>query len=354
MISKKCCLYKKLTLLAATVFISLGSSAIAQAKEPKLHLSVEEIKALIPEVEAVERSISNIKIDSEAWIERKASSDPCEPWERTPIYVASTAWFDGRPKGKARVDVHKQVAKWIDGPAPYGEESYSVSFDGQYGRVVDRTFSHSGKTHVSKRGELLHNAPKRLWSIWCNAYTGAQFSLHFFFNDEDEARTFSQFFKATTSAAVVEANAIEVIFEEFEGVECIKLGSGETKYGHKIWWLDPSRGFALLGHEHTNILKDGSQWLILRIKVSRLKEVAPGIWWPVEAYAESEPGPHHSDEPYTRMVYRASNVVANNPNFDESIFTVPFPDGYLIDDQVAGRKYKVGEDPNAQKNQSKK
>ena len=91
-------------------------------------------------------------------------------------------------------------------------------------------------------------------------------------------------------------------------------------------------------------MEEGAEHLRLRIHVTKLKEIGDGIWWPVEAYAESGPGPHHPDEPYTRMVYRASNVVANDPNFDENIFTVPFPEGYLIDDQVAGRKYKVGQE----------
>ena len=49
---------------------------------------------------------------------------------------------------------------------------------------------------------------------------------------------------------------------------------------------------------------------------------------------------------YNRIVYRASNVVANDPNFDESIFTVPFPEGYLIDDKVTGKKYRIG--PNSE------
>ena len=80
------------------------------------------------------------------------------------------------------------------------------------------------------------------------------------------------------------------------------------------------------------------------MKVSKLKEVAPRIWWPMEAYVESDPGPHQPEEPHTRTVYNASNVVANDPNFDDGIFTVVFPDGYLIDDQVAGKKYRVGEE----------
>ena len=53
--------------------------------------------------------------------------------------------------------------------------------------------------------------------------------------------------------------------------------------------------------------------------------------------------PRETDKPWKRIVYRASNVVANDPNFDENIFTVPFPEGYLIDDKVNGVKYRVGE-----------
>ncbi len=118
--------------------------------------------------------------------------------------------------------------------------------------------------------------------------------------------------------------------------------TGEQTRGHLSisWWLDPSRGFALLGHDNIRIREDGSERVSTRIRVTKLKEAAPGVWWPMEAYGESrlsKPG-----EPYSRTVYRASSVVANDPNFDEAIFTVPFPEGYLIDDQIAGKKYRVG------------
>ena len=339
---KKCLSYKNL-LLRVEIFLILLSTSIVQAERSKLILSVEDVNALIPEIEAVERRLINLKVESEAWVETKADlSDPCELWQRTTIYVASTAWFDGRPKGKARIDVHKQVTKWIDGAAPYAERSYSLGFDGHYGRVVNHTTGHSGKTFPSKKGERLPHAPKQLRAKWLGTCTGWQFSNIFFFNDEEEDMSFSRFFRTAISPAALEAKAFEVALEEFEGVECIIFGTGEKKWGHISYWLDPSRGFALLGHDNISIREDSSEWVSTRIRVNKLKEVTPGIWWPMEAYVESDP--LNPGEPYTRTVYRASNVVANDPNFDENIFTVPFPEGYLIDDQVVGRKYKVGQE----------
>lgn len=327
--------FLKERLLVGICFILLGAPIAVYAEESKLLLSVEDINALIPYIEAAERKLLNIKVESETWLETK--TDPCEPWQRTPVYTSCTAWFDGKSKGKARVDVHKQVLKWVDGAAPYGEESFSLSFDGQNGRVVNQTSGHSGKTHLSKRGKLLQEVPPQLESNY--VATGAKFSLYFFFNDE-EGDTFSQYFRVAISPAALEAKAFEVSFEEFQGVECVRFGTGEQTWGHISWRLDPSRGFALLGYENVNKRDDGSEKIMSRIKVTKLEEVAPGVWWPIEASIESDPD--KLGEPYQRTVYRASNIVANASNFDESIFTISFPEGCLIDDKMTGKKYKVG------------
>lgn len=342
--SKKCCPPIKPMLLIAIFFILLSTSVVVQAEKPMLPLSAEDVNALIPVIEAAERSpFSNLKVDSEAWAETKTSlSDPNEPWQKTPIYVSCTAWFDGNPEGRARVDVHKQVTKWIDGAAPYIEESYSVGFDGKHGRVVRYSTTHSGKTHHTKEGERLSDTPRQLGGGFLGSCTGGRFSLYFFFNNDLGVSSFSQFLRKAISPDVVKLNAFEFTLEEFQGVECIKVDSTFDRHIARItYWLDPTRGFALLGHDNISIREDGSKRVSTRLRVTKLKEVADGIWWPMEAYSESEP--RELGEPYRRTVYRASNVVANAPNFDENIFTVPFPKGYLINDQVTGKKYKVGE-----------
>ena len=101
---------------------------------------------------------------------------------------------------------------------------------------------------------------------------------------------------------------------------------------------------ALHGHDNISIREDGSEWVSTRIRVTKLKEVAEDIWWPMEATSISSP--IKPGDPYSRTVYSASNIVANDPNFDENVFTVPFPDGYLIDDKVNGIKYRVGQEQN--------
>ena len=66
-------------MLRITVFyILFGISLITQAEEPKIILSVEEIDALIPVVEAAEeKPFLNLKVESELWVETKADlSDP--------------------------------------------------------------------------------------------------------------------------------------------------------------------------------------------------------------------------------------------------------------------------------------
>lgn len=337
------------------VFVLLGSLVTARAKDTGGILSANELKQLATEIAAIEKSLLNVKIESEAWIETKGSlSDPCEPWQRTPLCVASTAWFDGQPRGKARVDVHKEVTVWIQGHAPYFEHAYSIGFDKQYGRVAYHTTGHPGKTYPLKEAKILPDAPKKLRRRWVARFTGIRFSLNFFFADSDLIDyTFSDIFRWASEPNCPAAFPFEFSREEFQGAECIKVALKGAKGPLKLWWLDPSRGFALLGHKYVAKLADGTERIRRFIKVSKLKEVAPGFWWPMEAYilsAPTESGPTYerfvygASNLYERFVYRASNVVINDPNFDESIFTIPFLHGYLIDDQVAGRKYTVGEE----------
>jgi hypothetical protein len=51
--------------------------------------------------------------------------------------------------------------------------------------------------------------------------------------------------------------------------------------------------------------------------------------------------PYENGKPWRKFVYRASTVIANDPNFDESIFTVPFPKGYRVEDKITGKTYVV-------------
>jgi len=350
--SNRCSSYMSPLLYVVMWLILVGGSFTAHGEQSESVLSPEQLKELAAKIDAAEKRLHNIKIGSEVWVETKANlSDPCEPWQLTPVYVSSTAWFEGRPGVKARVDVHKEVLRTLQSKYPYSQKSYSMGFDGQCGRIVYHTMGQLGKTFPHREGRIFPECPNSLKWGWYGRFTGIDFTLNFFFEGKDY--TFSDLFRWADDPNTTVPSCFKFTREVFQGVPCIKIGTKGTKWFHKIWWLDPSRGFALLGHKYVARLADGTERIRRFIKVSKLKEVAPGFWWPMEAYilsAPTESGPTYerfvygASKLYERFVYRASNVVINDPNFDENIFTVPFPVGYLIDDQVAGRKYVVGQE----------
>jgi hypothetical protein len=303
-------------------------------------LSPQDVNAIIPEIEAAEKSIHNLKIDEESWVEERSSVS--DTWKRTPTYLSCTAWMDGKPKGKIKADVHKKNQKWLDGAAPYLEHSYSVSFDGTNTKSIENTTGHSGKTWPKMEGEISSGlSENKIMYSWI----GWQFTTNFFFSNDEKGNTFSRLFRAAISKEALAAKAFEIAYEEKGGILCLKFGSRPTKRGSQAWWFDPERGFALIAYLRTSIDGNGVEHIMSDIKVNKLKEVAKGVWWPMEATIESEIRDpillRDPNAPYKRTVYRALNVVANDPNFDESVFAMTFPEGYRIDDKVTGKTYVV-------------
>jgi hypothetical protein len=330
---------KRRAVLLVGLLMPMFVLGVIYGEELGTPLSLEEVKALIPTIEAAEKNVYNLKVDAESWVEEKTSAS--EPWQKTPIYVSCTAWMDGSPDGKIKVDVHKENLKWTDGAAPYLDRSYSVSFDGINTKYVEYTTGYSGKTFSKKEGQILPGAPECLTSNTVGSCVGLRFTTNFFFSSEKENMSFSKAFRAAISPEVQTGKSVqfEFSYEEKNGVLCLKFSTKPAKWGRETWWFDPNRGFALIDFLHTNTDKDGIEHVVSDIRVSKLQEVTPGVWWPTEVFVESEP--RDPNAPYKRTVYRALNVVVNAPNFDESIFTVPFPKDYRVEDKVTGKKYVV-------------
>ena len=325
-------------LLLLSFIVALGEYDIAQAAESKGKLSPQDINELIPQIQGAERRLVNVRIESEAWVETRASLS--DTWQRTPVYSSVTAWLKPGAEHKAKVDVHKNVMKWEDGAAPYVEESYSVSYDGQVGKTLNHTTGHSGKSIAVKQASVVPTVPQRLQSKSIDSCTGAQFTLQFFFGKEGEFKAFSELFRVAISPKALEAGAFEVAREKLGEIDCIKIGSAEGRdWGYISYWLDPARGFAFLGYDNVAFLKDGSERIISRIRVQQVKEVSKNVWWPTEATIESDT--REPNAPYQRTVYRAVKVIANDPNFDENVFSPAFPKGYRVDDKMTGKTYVV-------------
>ena len=313
------------------IFIGL-LSAMASEEQPS-PVSAEE---LVSQIAMYEKKLLNLKVQSELRLERREPNSL--KWQPTPVYTSCTAWFDGDPNGRARVDVHKEILEWEDGAAPYGEESYSTGFDGREGRTVHHRSGPVGQTREYCRGDIFPEAPKMLRTNWLAESTGTGFSTFFLFDQFACPR--GKRLSELLAYAISQAGTFPITWETLGGTKCIRIGGGEPEVGHEFLWLDPARGFALLRYEVVNITRDGRKWIVDSDTVTKLTEAAPGVWYPTEAYHEwSSPGCERTDR---RIRYRASEVVANDPNFDQSIFTVTFPAGCLIKDKINGVRYRAG------------
>lgn len=324
--------------LRKTIFLLFFMCLVVtiQAQENEPILSKEELTNIASQVEKNEINLVNIEVDSEVWMEERLSKS--NPWQRTPVYVSSTAILDGMPNSKARVDVHKEVVKWKEGDNPYADISYSVGFDGKYGRTIYHYSQSNEKKRITKKGEITLGIPNRLRSGSLRAFTGQPFSAHFCLNSK--GYTFSQLFRWATDPNTKADSSFIFSRELFYGIECIKIAT--KKDVGESWWLNPTRDYSLLGHKFMGYNENGDTRIVSFVRVTNLEKVANGIWWPKEALVEADP--LKPGQPYKRMIYKATDVRVNSPDFDDSVFTITFPEGYTIDDQVTGRKYIVGQD----------
>jgi hypothetical protein len=337
----------KIIVLATSFCTLIGGVGSANSQTI---LTIEEIKQLIPQIEAMEKKVLNVKIEAETWMEE--SKSPTGPWERAPMYVSATSWFDGTPKGKGRVDIHREVLNsyWKDKDRYIQtERSYTAGYDGQVVRkVYDKESIDAEKTRLVKQGEIIDQAPEIFKGKMTGVVTGLRFTTKYYFIDKDDKESFSQYFKIAISPEAIANNSFEVVREEHNGVQSIRLGL-KHKSLRINYWFDPSRCFAFLGHENVRKNEKGDEFVDVRIKVNKLKEVTNGIWWPIDGVIESDRHDPRKPNIYARTIFHAIDVVVNDPKFDNSIFSVSFPVGYMVTNKIDNKTYKVTEDPNEQK-----
>lgn len=309
---KHCAL--RLSFLLTIVLIAFSTNNSYAASE----LSVGQVRALLPDLQKSEKKLLTLRIEAELWREIRLASSA--KWKRTPAFSKCTGWFHGGPKGKVRVDVHKQVSEWTDGGGAHTrmEARFSLAFDGQHGKTLNHAFGRQGAMR-----------PQNLKSSHIQHLTGARFSTFFFFDNDKQFDSFSAILKRALSTPG--PAPFRYYREEFLGVECLKITTAEVGRNRVTYWLDMSHGFALRGYELINQSPDGREWVVSSIRVTKLKEAAPGIWYPAEAVDETSP--RKPGLPFERIVFQAKDVVANPLDFSDAVFDMPVPKDYKNEDK---------------------
>ncbi|GEM_PF-2183803 len=115
-------------------------------------------------------------------------------------------------------------------------------------------------------------------------------------------------------------------------VVTISNGSGQKKW---VFWLDRDREYALKRRIDYREAPGGKQET-LTMDVKEFQEAAPNAYYP-------------SHVVWTGMGsvvdYRATSIVANDPTFDDAVFTFQWPVGTVVNDEFTGKGVVIGATP---------
>lgn len=301
----------------------LAAQTIVKADPPPNFIQV------IEKLENQEKRLQNLMVDSEMTVE--GSKDSIN-WEKSPIYADITAWFNGKPGSLARIDAKRFVLAWTDGESKYSESSYTLAFDGRVTRRIDKAAGPYEKAAPNPVANILPNSDATLWQT--DNATGASYSIYLYNNRE--SRTLSQEIR---HLAEVYKNSprpfVPSVSNEKYGVTdciCVRLNNGPEGY---FWYLDPTRSLALIGYKLV-LLDAGMPKPFEERTIEELQEAGPGIWYPTKGALLQ-----YTDGIVSRFNFRARKVVANQPDFDDSIFSPAIPPGYSVIDHTTGKRYTV-------------
>ncbi len=274
--------------------------------------------------------LHNVKVEFEL---KKQEQEPGGGWESTDVGRSGVAWLNGLPQSKVRINYNKKVTAWTNGESEYLEQAFDVAYDGREGRRAVRRTGPMDKTGRVGHGAIYPERPRELAGFITDSATGALFStpLHNVWDGESLHEHLAGIRQKQADAPIRVENDV------IDGVPAFKITLGTDDSLTWSYWVDPNRGYALLRHDKA--IKGKIQETI---RITDLAEAAPGVWYPTGAYYERDAV--HGKAPF-RYQFKASSVVVNDPDFDESIFTIQFPSRYIIQDQVRNIRYETAPTP---------
>ena len=243
-----------------------------------------------------------------------------------------TAWYTGVPGSKLRFDIHKQIRKWINGPAPFSNSSGTIAYNGRVGQYLLLEEGTPVKPVKTLFGQITAGREDLGIDYEASGWTRSLYGCE----EEENKMRFSEFLEKVQEVGKPQKSVqYSVNPVRFSNTDCIELVVQVTppkgNPQKEIWYFDPSRGYAILFHEDTATSAQET--------VEKLAEPAPGVFYPVKATRLIK---DTSGQPAYKWVYEASSVVANDPNFSDDIFTIEWPEGTVVEDKISGTTFTVG------------
>ncbi len=314
------------SLLAATLAICVALPASRHTDaEPATQPTKITFDEVLAGIQKAETSFSNLYIKGfRTTIDEKAAGE--KEWKATPMLFTGSAWYDANAQGRARINFKQNVMLMSGGRVSPVIRQLEDTWDGTTGCEIDGTSLTPGKPPRDFAARFVHDRQTLFDNGYSRFETGAAYTLQYWVGNREMSTT-----------PVIESFSARFLrakqFKEFPDMCEQRInGFSTVRAQWKDWqglpadkfWFAPACGFALVRHEWN--LNDGKQSATETLDVTKLKEVAPGVWFPLEAAMVRRKGGQPGA--YERYNFTAADAVANDPKFDPAIFQPNLPPGY--------------------------
>jgi len=294
--------------LLASLFVGVLSATGFEGKQ-----TAPPIEDVIAHIQESERGLDNIQITAKYSSKRWNRSS--EKWEDGGD-AKFTAWLDGLPKSKMKIDFDRRRTVWTNGAAPFHEDSVVLAYNGRTGQTRTSTL----------RGTVTADRPNmgvaRFGSGWSVSLYGA---------GERKGLRFSEMLRGMIEDANTTVSLAQTSFDGLPVLQVIAVeGQGTITYE---WNLDPKRNYAVLRCKR----KEGS--MCSEIVIEELIQVAPSVYYPTKGIYNMVVC--SNGDPVAQNSYQVLEIAANTPDLSDEVFNIQFPAGTVIYDEILGNSYEI-------------
>lgn len=236
------------------------------------------------------------------------------------------AWHMGRPGSKMKLDF-EQRTRWIDGAAPFSQDSIMEAYNGRARKILFRKTGNPAAPDTALRGQVEANRSTAYDKFIC----GWKCSL---FGIEDHGSRGMRLSEYFTKLKKIPQAKLSASYKGDRG-QLVEVVCQQPGGGKEVYRFDSSRGYALM--HKSSWTADGTK--TFEMSIEELAEPLPGVYYPRRAWRRAF---NKDGTPQHRTEYVAEEIVANDPSTSDDTYDFDWPLGTTVHDKTSNVVFEVG------------
>ena len=274
--------------------------------------------------------------------------------------VEAKCIYGGLPRGRYRIEVFHDIARWTDGPGAFSEDIYAAAYNGRVSTYL-KTGSGTRKKIASVAIGKISGSIPRMVSVGLYRETGWNASI-FGFTSTTHGESHPRFsayinpaqrrtrVKMRVEGGIKYVPTLHADWKVSDAKRYLRVVRVGT-YGTETFLLDPRKGFSIVQYAfHPWLTKKTAAGFVLRkapwaagrFSVSGFSAPRPHVFFPRSAHFSGFAPKAGKPVEISEWSVKFSKVQANAPAVTNRTYVVAFPQGAVVHDTDTGQSLQVG------------